>query len=73
MKNGCVVYNKDKKEITLFYENETEITPAEFRNKIGSMLPKYMLPTVYHRLDCLPRNTNGKIDRLALKQKVNEG
>ena len=72
VKNGCVVYNKDKKEITLFYENETEITPAEFRNKIGSMLPKYMLPTVYHRLDCLPRNTNGKIDRLALKQKVNE-
>ena len=73
VKNGCVVYNKNKKEITLFYENETEITPAEFRNKIGSMLPKYMLPTVYHRLDCLPRNTNGKIDRLALKQKVNEG
>ena len=73
VKNGCVVYNKEKKEITLFYENETEITPAEFRNRIGSMLPKYMLPTVYHRLDCLPRNTNGKIDRLALKQKVNRG
>ena len=72
VKNGCVVYNKNKKEITMFYENEIEITPAEFRNKIGTMLPKYMIPTVYYRVDLLPRNANGKIDRLALKTKVNE-
>lgn len=70
IKNGCVVYNKDKKEITLFYENETEITPAEFRNKIGTMLPKYMIPTAYIKMDILPRNTNGKIDRLALKNSL---
>lgn len=72
VKNGCVVYNKTKKEITLFYEHESEISPAEFRNKIGSMLPKYMIPTVYHHLDLLPRNTNGKIDRLKFKTMVNE-
>lgn len=72
VKNGCVVYNKAKKEITMFYENEAEITPADFRNKIGTMLPKYMIPTVYYKMDLLPRNTNGKIDRLALKTKVNE-
>lgn len=70
IKNGCVVYNKDKKEITMYYENDSEITPAEFRNKIGTMLPKYMVPTVYHRIDILPRNTNGKIDRLALRNLV---
>lgn len=70
VKNGCVVYNKDKKEITLFYENEAEISPKDFRNKIGTMLPKYMIPTVYHKMDILPRNTNGKIDRLKLKQSV---
>lgn len=73
VRNGCVVYNKQTKEITLFYEHETEISPSEFRNKIGTMIPKYMIPTVYHRMDLLPRNTNGKIDRLALKTKVNEG
>lgn len=72
VKNGCVVYNKAKKEITMFYENETEIMPAEFRNKIGTVLPKYMIPTVYYKMDLLPRNTNGKIDRLALKTKINE-
>lgn len=67
VKNGCVVYNKEKKEITMFYENKTEISPAEFRKRIGTMLPKYMIPTIYYRMDLLPRNTNGKIDRLKLK------
>ncbi|MCP9612820.1 AMP-binding protein [Coprobacter tertius] len=72
VKNGCVVYNFGKKEITLFYESETEISPAEFRVKVAKELPKYMLPTVYHRLDELQRNTNGKIDRLYYNKLVNE-
>ena len=71
VRNGCVVYNFAQKEITLFYESEQEITPAEFRQKIGRELPKYMLPTVFHRLDELQRNTNGKIDRLFSNKKVN--
>ena len=71
VKNGCVVYQYQKKEITLFYENETEITPAEFRKALTNTLPKYMIPTVYHRLDLLQRNTNGKIDRLYYKNLVN--
>lgn len=72
VKNGCVVYNHQKKEITLFYESENEITPAEFRKSIGSSLPKYMIPVVYNRLDELKRNPNGKIDRLYYSQKVDE-
>lgn len=71
VKNGCIVYNFAQKEITLFYESEKEITPAEFRIQIGKELPKYMLPTVYYRLDELQRNTNGKIDRLFYNKKIN--
>ncbi len=70
-KNGCVVYQAQRKEITLFYESLTEISPAEFRKKIATILPKYMIPTVYIRLDEMPRNTNGKIDRLLLKNQIN--
>lgn len=70
-KNGCVVYNVAKKEITLFYEAADEVPVADFRKKITAILPKYMLPTVYIRMDELPRNTNGKIDRLTLKNKIN--
>jgi len=70
-KNGCVVYQTARKEITLFYESETEISSAEFRKQIASILPKYMIPTVYIRMDEMPRNTNGKIDRLMLKNQIN--
>ena len=71
VKNGCIVYNKDAKEITLFYEAEQEISAVDFRKKIGMALPKYMIPTVFHHLDLLKRNTNGKIDRLYYKNLVN--
>ena len=68
--NGCIVYDRAKKEIIFFYEGEEEIPAGEFRRRIGTALPKYMIPLVYIRLDQMPRNTNGKIDRLALKERV---
>lgn len=71
VKNGCVVYNKKNKEITLFYEAEQEFSISDFRKKIGQILPKYMIPAVFHHLDLLQRNTNGKIDRLYYKNLVN--
>lgn len=72
VKNGCVVYNYQKKEITLFYESDTDLAPADFRKIIGQSLPKYMIPVVFTRLEELKRNTNGKIDRLYYKNLVNE-
>ncbi len=71
VKNACVVYQYYKKEITMYYESDVEIKVSDFRIKIGTALPKYMIPTVYIKLDSLPRNTNGKIDRLYLKEKIN--
>ena len=71
VKNGCIVYNQAEKQITLFYEAAEEIPVPHFRMEIGKVLPKYMIPTVYHRLEQLQRNTNGKIDRLFYKVKVN--
>jgi amino acid adenylation domain-containing protein len=70
-KNGCVVYNINKKEITLFYEASNEIPIVEFRKELTKALPKYMIPTVYTFMQELPRNTNGKIDRLFLKNMIN--
>ena len=71
VKNCCVVYQYIKKEITIFYEAETEISIADFRKQIGNNLPKYMVPTIYIFKKELPRNTNGKIDRLKLSQEAN--
>ena len=72
VKNGCIVYNQAEKQITLFYEAPEEIPVPQFRMEIGKVLPKYMIPTVYHRLEQLQRNTNGKIDRLYYKKEVNK-
>lgn len=72
VKNGCVVYNHQRKEITLYYEAEQELTAANFRKSIGNTLPKYMIPMVYHHLSELKRNTNGKIDRLYYSKLVGE-
>ena len=72
VKYCCAVYHYEKKEIILFYENDVEISDKDFRKEISKVFPSYMIPSVYVRMDELPRNTNGKIDRLLLKNKVNE-
>ena len=71
IRNSCVVYNQNKKEITLFYESEREMAPAVIREQLSASLPKYMLPTVFNRMDQMPRNPNGKIDRAKLVSTVN--
>ena len=69
--NGCVVYNHSKREIVLFYENERELSAAEFRAAIGNRLPGYMVPADFRRVSVLPRGGTGKIDRSALTREVN--
>ncbi|MDO5154435.1 MAG: amino acid adenylation domain-containing protein [Eubacteriales bacterium] len=73
VKYACVVYQYEKKAITLFYEKENSVTEVEIRKALAKVFPKYMIPTVYYCMEELPRNTNGKIDRLMLSKKVNEG
>lgn len=68
VRNGCIIYNHLKKEIVLFYESNEKLTVAEMKKKISEVLPRYMVPTVFVEMEQLPRNTNGKIDRLQLKK-----
>jgi amino acid adenylation domain-containing protein/thioester reductase-like protein len=39
---------------------------AELRRSLGMDLPDYMVPELFYRLDSLPGNVNGKVDRSAL-------
>jgi amino acid adenylation domain-containing protein len=66
--NVCVLYNFKEKQISLFYEGK-EIDMGVLRNGLASVLPKYMLPTRSQRLEKLPLNSNGKIDRKLLSAK----
>ncbi|QCQ92199.1 non-ribosomal peptide synthetase [Rhodococcus sp. SGAir0479] len=45
---------------------ETDLEPAALEASLARALPSYMVPSVFVRLDALPLNVNGKIDRRAL-------
>ena len=64
--HACALYNKDKSEIALVYQAQSELSPGSIRQSLARLLPKYMLPTVFHRMGALPRNPSGKIDRQLL-------
>ena len=44
---------------------------AALRKAIGEKIPKYMLPTEYHREEVLKQNSSGKIDRAHYFQIIN--
>jgi amino acid adenylation domain-containing protein len=67
----CVVYDKENKEIVMFYQSDNELDISEFRKRMMQLVPKYMLPTKYRRLDKMPLTANGKIDRLKLSNSIN--
>lgn len=68
IQNCCVLYHKEKKEIVLIYESEKEIQPSDARKVLAQHCPKYMIPVKYVRLESLPMNTNGKVDRLCVQE-----
>lgn len=62
----CASYQKKKKQIVLFYQGD--IGADELKNYLLTMIPKYMVPTIYFQLKCFPYNDNGKIDRKRLEE-----
>lgn len=44
------------------------ITPILLRKKLGETLPEYMLPARWMQFSVLPKTSNGKIDRVKLKE-----
>lgn len=70
LENVCVVYDSKNSKIVLFYEAKNEISSKDLILAIGNTLPKYMFPNELRKIDKLPINANGKIDRLKLKNSL---
>jgi amino acid adenylation domain-containing protein len=66
VRNACAAYDAEKAQIVLFFEAGRELDATFFKKSLATLLPKYMLPAAYRRMDCLPLNPNGKIDRKSL-------
>lgn len=49
-----------------FYIAGREIDSGEFRTHLDRLIPRYMHPGAYVRIDSFPLNANGKVNRLVL-------
>jgi len=49
-----------------YYVSAEELKLEQIRNYLRETLPDYMVPRFFKRLDSLPKNVNGKLDRTVL-------
>lgn len=66
----CCLYKISSEQILALYTGKAE--QKYLHNKIKEKLPKYMLPNKFVKLERMPLNMNGKIDRNLLKEKYTE-
>ena len=59
-------YDDSAKKIVCVYAGET--TDAELITYVQDIIPKYMYPNILKKVDVLPYNANGKIDRVKIKE-----
>lgn len=72
IKDACVkdfTLHDGQTIIAAYYvsENDQDIAADIFKEKLSASLPGYMIPAYFIRLDRLPVNANGKLDRKALE------
>ncbi|HEX9981688.1 MAG TPA: non-ribosomal peptide synthase/polyketide synthase [Thermoanaerobaculia bacterium] len=56
------------KQLIAFYRANGDVAAEELRAHLSRTLPEYMIPAAYVRLESIPLNTNGKVDRRALQR-----
>ncbi len=66
IRQACVLYDRKKTEIHLFYEADPGIGRAAILKVLEDRIPKYMLPSKLTRFDHMPLNQNGKTDRAGI-------
>ena len=62
---ACCVFDEEDQSLIAVYEVNADL--GVIKKQIREILPAYMLPNVFKRMDSLPLNPNGKIDRVKLK------
>lgn len=66
MERVCCVYNSRKQNIVMLYQGSLE--EERLKQEMKSRVPEYMTPGIVMRLEELPSNANGKIDRRLLQE-----
>ncbi|MCB2298651.1 non-ribosomal peptide synthetase [Clostridium tagluense] len=68
IEEAIVIYKEqdDDKFLCVYYVSSKDYTVAELREELEKNIPDYMIPSEFIRLDKMPVNENGKIDRKSL-------
>lgn len=66
---NCCLYDMAHSKIVLFYSGTAETDAV--KQGIRQLVPEYMVPNRVIKMDVLPQNLNGKIDRATLKEQLN--
>lgn len=73
VKNAVVTVNgetDENKKIIAYFVSEEDIPYKELRNHVKKWLPVYMVPSNFIRLESIPLNTNGKVDKAKLPNPI---
>lgn len=66
LQSCACIYDAPKDRLVLFFTGRKGLE-EDLRVRLAGRLPAYMQPTAYRRLQAMPQNQNGKIDRAALR------
>lgn len=66
--SNCCMHEQERDYLVLFYVGE--IKENELRKYLSRLVPEYMIPNTFHKLNQMPLNMNGKIDRAKLKERL---
>lgn len=66
VEQNCCLYDTEKSKIVMFYTGSIE--PQAVIDAIKNAVPDYMIPNKKVKLEKMPINLNGKIDRVELKK-----
>lgn len=66
IQSASCIFDNDKKKIILYYVGD--VSKSDAVRYCKNKLPRYMVPNLVTKLDLMPLTSNGKINRLALKE-----
>ena len=70
VENAAAVFDKERERIVLFVETQGILPLRRFNLELKKHIPQYMLPGQLVPMEKLPHTPNDKIDRQALKAKL---
>lgn len=70
IKAAVCFYDSARARIVCVYEGEAD--SREIVRGVSGILPKYMLPNIYRKIEKMPYNANSKIDRVLLRKEYED-